>query len=82
MPPFRPPPPLTPAQAAYIIAHLHETQGPRIVTISILLIVITVVAVVLRFVARNVRKLPWQIDDYFMLPALVGSLQGFWCLLD
>lgn len=73
MPPPKLPPPPTPAQVAYVLAHLDETQGPRIVAISILLIVISIVAVVLRFIARNIRKLPWLIDDYFMLPALVGS---------
>lgn len=68
-----PPPPPTPAQVAYVQAHLDETQGPRIIAISTLLIVISIVTVVLRFIARNIRKLPWLIDDYFMLPALVGS---------
>lgn len=71
------PPPLTPAQVANILTRLDETQGPRIVVISSLLIVITVVAVVLRFVARNIRKLPWMIDDYSMLPALVGCGKCF-----
>lgn len=71
MPPSNLPPPLTPEQVAYIKTHLDEDQGPRIVAISVFLIVISVVSVVLRFIARNVRKLPWQLDDYFMLPALV-----------
>ena len=68
------PPPLTPAQVAYIQTHLYEDQGPRVVATSITLMVLVVLAVVLRFIARNIRKLPWEIDDYFMLPALVGSL--------
>ncbi|MCJ1366566.1 hypothetical protein MMC16_005695 [Acarospora aff. strigata] len=64
------PPPLTPAQVAYIQTHLYEDQGPRVVATSITLMVLVVLAVVLRFIARNIRKLPWEIDDYFMLPAL------------
>lgn len=82
MPPRLTIPPLTPAEVVYINAHLDETRGPRIVAISILLIVVSIVAVMLRFIARNVRKLPWQIDDYFMLPALVGPWQACQCLVD
>lgn len=59
-----------------MLEHIDDNQGPRVVTISVLFIVTSVVAVVLRFIARKMRKLPWLIDDYFMLPALVGSERG------
>ena len=73
MPPVRSEPaPFTPADIAYQMAHADDTQVPRIVSISVLLIVLTVVAVMLRFVARSMRKLPWGLDDYFMVPSLVS----------
>ncbi len=62
---------LTPQQLAYLEAHLSDSRGPHVIAVSILLIVLSIVAVVLRFVARNIRNLPWMVDDYFMLPALV-----------
>lgn len=62
---------LTPEQLAYLEAHLGDNRGPRILAVSYFLIAITVITVILRFVARAVRKLPWQIDDYSMIPALV-----------
>lgn len=71
-PPKIPPLP-SPEQLAHILAHLDESRGPQIVAISVLFIVMSSVVVVLRFIARKVRKLSWLIDDYFMLPALVGS---------
>ncbi|KAI9872486.1 MAG: hypothetical protein M1830_001567, partial [Pleopsidium flavum] len=61
---------LTPQQLAYLEAHQNDSRGPRIVAVSVLLIVLSIVTVVLRFIARNIRGLPWKIDDYFMLPAL------------
>lgn len=73
------PPAYTPALVAYMLEHIDDNQGPRIVTISVLFIVTSVVAVVLRFIARKMRKLPWLIDDWFMLPALVGFARGLWC---
>lgn len=70
------PPPLSPEQLAYLKAHIKDDKGPRIIAISVTFIVMCSLSVGLRFVARNVRKLSWEADDYLMVPALVGSPTG------
>lgn len=60
-----------PEELRYQEAHLHEDRGPLIVGVSTFLIVLCIIAVTLRFVARWIRRLPWMADDYAMLPALV-----------
>ncbi len=62
----------TPEDIAYQLSHPEENDGPRIIAISIMLMVVCTVVVILRFVARKVRKLPWKIDDYMTIPALVS----------
>ncbi len=70
-------PQLTPAQVKYIMANLDENYGPRIVVISIVLITVCTIVLPLRFIARKVRNLPWQIDDYSTIPAWVGPPPRF-----
>ena len=63
----------TPENLQYQLTHKDEDRGPLIKTVSIVLIVIATVLVILRFLARWIRRLKLQIDDYFMIPALVRS---------
>jgi hypothetical protein len=65
---------ITPAEIAFQQAHITENQGPSIVGCAIFFIVFPTIIVALRFVARFMRKLPLELDDYFTLPALVGAL--------
>jgi hypothetical protein len=63
---------MTPEEIAYQQAQIAGDKGPEIVGAAIFFIVFPTVIVVLRFLARSLRKLPLGIDDYFTLPALVG----------
>ena len=67
-------PGLPPGEVAYQSAHIHEDRGPLIIGVSVTLITLTTVTVALRFIARWIRQLPWGLDDYFMIPALVRSI--------
>ena len=62
---------LPPAEVAYQEAHIHQDKGPMVIGVSIALIALTSATVVLRFIARWIRQLPWGLDDYFLIPALV-----------
>lgn len=55
----------------YQLQHIHESQSPKIIGVSGMLIGVTIVAVAARFYARRVRKLPLKADDFLMIPAMV-----------
>ncbi|MCJ1310301.1 hypothetical protein MMC25_003963 [Agyrium rufum] len=65
---------LTPAEIQYERAHINDTRAPLIDRVSAALIVVSVVAVGLRFWARWVRRLPLKADDWWMMPALTFEL--------
>lgn len=62
---------LTPEDIAYQQAHFHENKGPMIVDVSIFLIVVTTITVALRFLARFIKSLPLQWDDWLSVAGLV-----------
>ena len=45
--------------------------GYKLTTLAICFLVIEAVFVALRFLARNIAKTPWGLDDFFILPALL-----------
>ncbi len=62
---------LTPEDILYQQASIHDDKGPMIIAVSILLITITTVTVVLRFVARFVKKLAVKWDDWLSIAGLI-----------
>jgi hypothetical protein len=65
---------ITPAELAYQQAHIKDNQSPSIIGCAIFFIVFPSLVVTLRSLARFVRNLPLELDDYFTLPALVRQL--------
>ena len=64
--PFLPPPP-----SPEVLRHVHENRGPSILAAMVVFSILAIVAVIARLYARRMRKLPFQADDYLMVPALV-----------
>lgn len=52
--------------------YLAEDTGYQLVTVVSVLIVLQVTAVGARFYARRAVKVPLLLDDYLIIPALVG----------
>ena len=76
----------------YQKAHIHDDRGSLMVGVSITLMILSVITVALRFLSRWIKRLPWEADDYTMIPALVGlrlsccsiinrTMQGFTLLI-
>lgn len=54
-----------------------STQGPAaFYGVSIALTILDIVAVYARFYARRKQKQPFKIDDWLVLPALVGDIHN------
>ena len=64
--PYLPPPP-----SPEVLRHIHDTRGPSILAGMIVMSGCAIAAVIARLYARRARKLPFQADDYLMIPALV-----------
>ena len=62
---------LTPKEIAYQKLHIKDDQGPGIKGVSIALIVITALMISFRFVARKIRALPFEWDDWFSIGGLI-----------
>ena len=58
--------------------NVNDSQGPRIIGTSVTLIVISTLALVLRFVARHLSRAGLWWDDWTILAALVGT-RALWC---
>lgn len=63
---------ITPQEIVYETIHFRDDKGPAIVGGSILLIVFATIAVVLRLVARRIKRTAWGADDYTIVLSLVG----------
>ena len=61
--------PLTPDQ----LAHINDSKVPTINGVDAVLMALVLVAVAARFYARRIRKLALKIDDWLMIPSLVGD---------
>ena len=66
----------SPEEVAYERAHWNEDKGPAMIAGGIVLIGFATVAVILRLMARKMKRLPWMADDYFIVAALVSSNPG------
>ena len=64
---------LSPEEIAFQQANISQNKGSLVVGLSIALTVIPAIAVVLRFAARHVQKLPFKTDDWLTIPALVSD---------
>lgn len=62
---------LPPEAIAYQQERIDENKGPVVITVSVLLMSITIVAVGLRFVARFVQKLRLEWDDWLSAVGLL-----------
>lgn len=63
---------LMPQEIVYETIHFRDDKSPAIVGGSILLIVVATIAVVLRLVARRIKRTAWGADDYTIVLSLVG----------
>ena len=59
--------------------HLNEDRGYQLLTVSILMIVLQLLAVGARLYARRLTKFSLALDDYLIIPALVTGI-GFSCV--
>ena len=60
--------------AKYSFEYLEAYSGGRLVAVAALFIVLDLLFVALREVARYLTKATWGWDDYFLVPALVTNL--------
>lgn len=51
--------------------YLREYRGDQLINVSIAFIVLVIVAVALRFIAKVKTNAPLALDDYLIIPALV-----------
>ncbi|TAQ83145.1 hypothetical protein B7494_g8530 [Chlorociboria aeruginascens] len=65
---------LSPAETAHQMANLGQNQGPKIVGVSIFLIVLASTSVILRFIARLARSMRPGWDDWLCIPAMVFTI--------
>ena len=63
---------LPPEAIAYQTAHAGENKGPTVIAVSIVLMIINIVVLIFRFIARHVQKLPYKWDDWLSIPGLVS----------
>lgn len=62
---------------------IHANQEARILAVSVVLIVVSTLSVILRFVARALSKAGLWWDDWCILAALVGEKpMAIWCSSD
>ncbi|MCJ1482904.1 hypothetical protein MMC06_003070 [Schaereria dolodes] len=66
------PPKLTP----YELEHFNDSQIPKLYGVDAVLMAVALAAVIGRFHARRVRKLPFKQDDWLIIPAMVSSMTG------
>ncbi|KAM3067886.1 hypothetical protein ACMFMG_011369 [Clarireedia jacksonii] len=61
----------TPAEIAYQVSHWNDDYGPVAVATASVFFVLATIFVILRLLARRVQHVKWQLDDYFIILALV-----------
>ncbi len=67
---------LTTEEEYYEIEHYYDDRGPLVITIMTIFVVFALITVVLRLVTRKViLKISWQLDDYAITVAMVGTFQ-------
>ncbi|KAI4127061.1 MAG: hypothetical protein LQ347_004750 [Umbilicaria vellea] len=64
-------------EIVYETIHFRDNKGPAIVGGSILLIVFATIAVVLRLVARRIKRTAWGADDYTIVVSLTFAYGMF-----
>lgn len=60
------------ASIAYQLEHAHESRGGWEVVINIVCLVLSTIAIILRFVSRRVAGLRYEADDYTILAGWVS----------
>ena len=66
----------TPEQIQYQLDHINDSRQTLVVSSAIAMIALTTSAVVLRFVVRKVKKIPFWWDDWLCLISLPFSILG------
>lgn len=61
------------ASIRYQLEHLHENRTPTTIGLTTTFLILTTVAVVLRFASRKVAKVAYQIDDCLVGFSLVSN---------
>ena len=64
---------LPPSEIAYQEAHLRNNKGPIIIGVSSMLLVLSTTAVILRVVARRIKRVILAEDDYLIFLAQVSA---------
>ena len=67
---------LTPEEIDYQIAHMHDSNRRKVVSVSVIMIVLTTTVVALRFLVRKVKKIPFWWDDWLCLIAFPFTILG------
>ena len=63
---------LSAADILYMEQHVQDDRSPQLIIPAIICLVVTYLAVVLRFYARYISKVRYGTDDWFILAALVS----------
>ena len=63
--------PMPPEQLEYYEEHASDTVQPNLIATIVLGLAVACLAVILRFLARRMNKLPFRADDWLVLLALV-----------
>ena len=75
---------IPPEDLAYQRAHIHEERKPVIIAVCVALLVLGMLTVILRIVARGIRKVEFAADDYLIFLAQVSpsQMRGFFGLIN
>jgi len=63
----------TPEKIQYMLARVHETKVPQLISSTVIILVFSTASVALRFFARHTSKAKLRLSDWFILLALVSS---------
>ena len=63
----------TPAQIQYMQEHINDTLVPNVIAANVICLVLSLVAIVARFVARRLIRASFKWDDWLIVLAWVNK---------
>jgi len=62
---------MPPAGKSYQLAHINQSLSSNIIGVSVALPIVATIAVILRLIARRLKRAEWKADDLVVIAALV-----------
>ena len=62
----------TPAQIQYMEEHINDSMVPNLIAANVICAVVSLAAIIVRFIARRLIRLPLKLDDWLIVLAWVS----------